>query len=113
MLVGPLAHAGLALAISIGACLNAGLLYWRLRRQDLFQPQPGWARFLLKLILAVSMMSAVLLLGMHYMPAWEEGGMLERFLRLGALIGAGVVTYFGCLFACGLRPRQFARNALH
>ena len=39
--------------------------------------------------------------------------MLERFLRLGALIGAGVVTYFGCLFACGLRPRQFARNALH
>ncbi|POF87617.1 murein biosynthesis integral membrane protein MurJ [Pseudomonas putida] len=113
VLVGPLAHAGLALAISIGACLNAGLLYWRLRRQDLFQPQPGWARFLLKLILAVSLMSAVLLLGMHYMPAWEEGGMLERFLRLGALIGAGVVTYFGCLFACGLRPRQFARNALH
>lgn len=113
VLVGPLAHAGLALAISIGACLNAGLLYWRLRRQDLFQPQPGWARFLFKLILAVSLMSAVLLLGMHYMPAWEEGGMLERFLRLGALIGAGVVTYFGCLFACGLRPRQFARNALH
>ncbi|RZI86331.1 MAG: lipid II flippase MurJ, partial [Pseudomonas sp.] len=83
------------------------------RRQDLFQPQPGWARFLFKLILAVTLMSAVLLLGMHYMPAWEEGGMLERFLRLGALIGAGVVTYFGCLFACGLRPRQFARNALH
>ncbi|MGC3893776.1 murein biosynthesis integral membrane protein MurJ [Pseudomonas urmiensis] len=113
VLVGPLAHAGLALAISMGACLNAGLLFWKLRSQDLFQPQPGWTRFLLKLVLAVGLMSAVLLAGMHYMPAWELGGMLERFLRLGALIAAGVVTYFGCLYLCGFRPRHFARKALH
>ncbi|AUY35680.1 MULTISPECIES: murein biosynthesis integral membrane protein MurJ [Pseudomonas] len=112
-LVGPLAHAGLALAISLGACLNAGLLYWKLRSQQLFQPQPGWTMFLLKLVLAVALMSGVLLLGMHYMPAWEQGNMLERFVRLGALIVAGVVTYFGCLYLCGFRPRHFARKALH
>ncbi|WP_313651167.1 murein biosynthesis integral membrane protein MurJ [Pseudomonas soli] len=112
-LVGPLAHAGLALAISLGACLNAGLLYWKLRSQQLFQPQPGWTMFLLKLVLAVGLMSGVLLLGMHYMPAWEQGNMLERFVRLGALIVAGVVTYFGCLYLCGFRPRHFARKALH
>ncbi|GLO15453.1 putative lipid II flippase MurJ [Pseudomonas putida] len=112
-LVGPLAHAGLALAISLGACLNAGLLFWKLRSQQLFEPQPGWAVFLLKLVLAVALMSAVLLAGMHYMPAWEQGIMLERFLRLGALILAGVVTYFGCLYLCGFRPRHFARKALH
>ncbi|UPU93038.1 murein biosynthesis integral membrane protein MurJ [Pseudomonas putida] len=112
-LVGPLAHAGLALAISLGACLNAGLLFWKLRSQQLFEPQPGWAMFLLKLVLAVVLMSAVLLAGMHYMPAWEQGIMLERFLRLGALIVAGVVTYFGCLYLCGFRPRHFARKALH
>ena len=29
--VGPLRHAGLALAIGLGACLNAGLLYYQLR----------------------------------------------------------------------------------
>lgn len=108
-----LAHAGLALAISLGACLNAGLLYWKLRQQQLFQPQPGWARFLAKLVVAVLLMSAVLLVGMHYMPAWAEGQMFERFLRLGALILAGVVTYFGCLLLFGLRPRDFARKALH
>jgi len=112
-LVGPLAHAGLALAISLGACLNAGLLFWKLRSQQLFEPQPGWAMFLLKLVLAVVLMSAVLLAGMHYMPVWEQGIMLERFLRLGALIVAGVVTYFGCLYLCGFRPRHFARKALH
>lgn len=112
-LVGPLAHAGLALAISLGACLNAGLLFWKLRSQQLFEPQPGWAMFLLKLVLAVTLMSAVLLAGIHYMPAWEQGIMLERFMRLGALILAGVVTYFGCLYLCGFRPRHFARKALH
>lgn len=112
-LVGPLAHAGLALAISLGACLNAGLLYWKLRSQQLFTPQPGWLMFLLKLVLAVVLMSAVLLLGMHYLPAWAQGSMFERLLRLGGLIGGGVVTYFGCLYLCGFRPRHFARNALH
>ena len=113
VLVGPLAHAGLALAISLGACLNAGLLFWKLRSQGLFEPQAGWVRFLFKLVLAVTLMSAVLLAGMHVMPAWEQGGMLERFVRLGALILAGVVTYFGCLYLCGFRPRHFARKALH
>ena len=113
VLIGPLAHAGLALAISLGACLNAGLLFWKLRTQQLFQPQPGWAMFLLKLVLAAGLMSGVLLAGMHYLPAWVEGNMLERLMRLMALIMAGVVTYFGCLYLCGFRPRQFARKALH
>ncbi|WP_028695916.1 murein biosynthesis integral membrane protein MurJ [Pseudomonas cremoricolorata] len=112
-LVGPLQHAGLALAISIGACLNAGLLYWRLRSQQLFQPQPGWPMFLLKLVAAVLLMSAVLIGGMQLMPAWAEGNMAERFMRLGTLIVAGVVSYFGCLLLCGIRPRHFARKALH
>ncbi|MFK3719192.1 murein biosynthesis integral membrane protein MurJ [Pseudomonas fulva] len=113
VLIGPLAHAGLALAISLGACLNAGLLFWKLRTQQLFQPQPGWALFLLKLVLAAGLMSGVLLAGLHYLPAWVEGNMLERLMRLMALIMAGVVTYFGCLYLCGFRPRQFARKALH
>jgi len=111
--IGPLQHAGLALAISVGACLNAGLLYWKLRQQRLFEPQPGWTGFLVKLVIAVLLMSAVLLIGMHFMPPWAEGQMLMRFLRLGALIVAGVVTYFGCLFLFGFRPRDFARKALH
>lgn len=33
--IGPLQHAGLALSIGLAACLNAGLLYWQLRKQRL------------------------------------------------------------------------------
>ncbi|WP_397451315.1 murein biosynthesis integral membrane protein MurJ [Pseudomonas sp. NA-150] len=110
--IGPLHHAGLALAISVGACINAGLLFYQLRKQDLFQPQPGWMTFLFKLIIAVLVMTAVLLGVMHFMPAWDEGQMLERLLRLGVLVVAGVVTYFGMLLLLGFRPKDFARSAI-
>ncbi|MNF30493.1 putative peptidoglycan biosynthesis protein MurJ [compost metagenome] len=108
----PLRHAGLALSISVAACLNAGLLYWQLRKQQLFQPQPGWGGFLAKLVLAVLVMCAVLLGVMYLMPAWEQGGMTERLLRLGALVAAGVIAYFGTLALLGFRPRDFARRAV-
>ena len=111
--IGHLKHAGLALAISVGACLNAGLLYWKLRQQQLFQPQPGWPMFLVKLVVAVLVMSAVLLGVMQLMPAWEQGAMLERFLRLGVVIVAGVIAYFGTLLVLGFRLHHFARKTLH
>lgn len=108
-----LRHAGLALAISLAACLNAGLLYWQLRSRRMYQLQPGWTPFLLKLVLAVVVMAAVLLALMHVMPAWEEGDMLMRLLRLGALVATGAVTYFGMLLLLGFRPRDFARRTIH
>lgn len=110
--IGPLKHAGLALAISLAACLNAGLLYWQLRKHDLFEPQPGWAKFLGKLVLAVLVMSAVLLGLMHFMPAWDLGGMPLRLARLGVLVVAGVVAYFGMLALLGFRLRDFSRRAV-
>ncbi|BAN46660.1 murein biosynthesis integral membrane protein MurJ [Metapseudomonas resinovorans] len=107
-----LKHAGLALAISLAACLNAGLLFWQLRKQQLFQPQPGWGKFLAKLLLAVLVMCGVLLAVMQWLPAWEQGGMTERLLRLGLLVGAGVIAYFGMLAVLGFRLRDFARRAV-
>ncbi len=45
--IGPLKHAGLSLSIGLAACLNASLLYWQLRKQNIFTPQPGWMWFLM------------------------------------------------------------------
>ncbi|MFG9449855.1 murein biosynthesis integral membrane protein MurJ [Pseudomonas aeruginosa] len=110
--IGPLQHAGLALSIGLAACLNAGLLYWQLRKQRLYLPQPGWTKFLVKLVVAVLVMSAVLLATMHWLPAWEQGAMLERFLRLGLLVVAGLLAYFGMLALLGFRLRDFSRRAV-
>ena len=41
-LVVPLAHAGLALATTLSACLNAGLLLRGLVVRGVFRPRPGW-----------------------------------------------------------------------
>ncbi|WP_207887852.1 murein biosynthesis integral membrane protein MurJ [Pseudomonas sp. 30_B] len=110
--IGPLKHAGLALAISLAACLNAGLLFWQLRKHQLFDPQPGWGKFITKLVVSVLVMCAVLICMMYVMPAWDEGGMPIRLVRLGALVVAGVVAYFGMLALLGFRLRDFSRRAV-
>ncbi len=49
---------------------------------------------------------------MHFMPAWDQGHMLERFMRLGVLVVAGVVVYFGMLLLQGFRLRDFNRKSI-
>ncbi|NIH16386.1 murein biosynthesis integral membrane protein MurJ [Serratia symbiotica] len=105
-----LKHAGLALSIGLAACLNAALLYWQLRQQKIFQPQPGWAVFISKLGIAVLVMAGVLMSVMLLMPCWDQGNMLERLLRLAVVVVAGVVAYFAVLAGLGFRPRDFARQ---
>ncbi|MBA1212576.1 murein biosynthesis integral membrane protein MurJ [Pseudomonas oryzihabitans] len=112
ILIGPLQHVGLALAIGLAACLNAGLLFWQLRRHNLFIPQAGWTGFLLRLLIAVTVMSAVLVGLMQVLPSWSEGLMWQRLLRLGGLVAAGVLAYFASLFLLGFRVRDFNRRAV-
>lgn len=104
-------HAGLALAISLGACLNAGFLYYYLRRDAIFEPQPGWLLFLLKLFVAVSAMGAVLWVGMGAEALWLQYGFLEKLMRIAALVAGGAVTYFLALWLQGIRLRDFMRRA--
>ncbi|MEK1943612.1 MAG: murein biosynthesis integral membrane protein MurJ [Pseudomonas sp.] len=108
----PYPHAGLSLSIGLAACLNAGLLFWQLRKQQLFVPQPGWGVFMAKLVAAVLVMAAVLIGLMYVMPAWDQGEMLIRLLRLGALVAVGIAAYFGVLLLLGFRLRDFARRSL-
>ncbi|MEN0106181.1 MAG: murein biosynthesis integral membrane protein MurJ [Pseudomonas sp.] len=108
----PYPHAGLALSIGLAACLNAGLLFWQLRKQQLFTPQPGWGVFIGKLLVAVLVMAAVLVGLMWVMPAWEQGAMWLRLLRLGALVAAGIAAYFAVLLVLGFRVRDFARRSV-
>ncbi|KFX07179.1 membrane protein [Pectobacterium betavasculorum] len=110
--IGPLQHAGLALSIGLASCLNAGLLYWQLRKQDIFQPQPGWIGFLVRLLVAVVVMSLVLLGILWWMPAWDDGTMTMRILRLLLVVVAGAGAYFATLALLGFRPRDFARRSV-
>lgn len=108
--IGPLKHAGLSLSIGLAACLNAGLLYWQLRKQQIFTPQAGWGRFLTRLIIAVVVMAAVLMGMLYVMPAWAQGNMAHRLMRLMAVVVVGATAYFATLAVLGFRVKDFARR---
>jgi putative peptidoglycan lipid II flippase len=105
-----LAHAGLALAIGLGACLNAGLLLRGLRRIDAYRPEPGWALFGLKILAALALMAGALWWAAGPQDQWLAWQGLDRAWRLAVvcLIGAGV--YFAALGLLGFRPKDFSRR---
>lgn len=108
--IGPFKHAGLALSIGLAACLNASLLYWQLRKQKIFTPQPGWQRFLLRLVVAVVVMAAALMGVLSVMPEWSQGTMAWRLLRLMAVVAVGAIAYFATLALLGFKVKEFARR---
>ncbi len=56
-LVFPLAHAGLALATSLGAFFNASLLLSKLLKDNIYKPGKSWANFMIKVIFANEIMA--------------------------------------------------------
>jgi putative peptidoglycan lipid II flippase len=109
-LVGPLKHAGLALAIGLGACLNAALLFYMLRKRDFYVPQPGWSMFLLKVAGSVFFMAVVLFSTLGEARWWLT---VSWHLKLPAALGLvvlGATVYGACLLAFGFRPRDFSRR---
>jgi len=109
----PLQHAGLALAIGLGACINASLLYYHLRQHNIFQPQSGWVTFLLKLLAALSVMGATLYFMMGDTEAWLHYRLMTRLTYLSGLVAIGGVSYFGTLMLLGFRPRDYIRRVIH
>ena len=108
VLIWPLKHAGLALAIGLGACLNAALLYRGLRRRGIYLPQPGWPVFLFKVLIAIYVMAAVLWLTMGTPAEWLASGALQRALQLAWVVTSGAASYFAALWLLGFRVRDFA-----
>lgn len=105
-----LQHVGLALALGVGACLNASLLYHHLRKADIFHPQTGWLFFMMKLFIALVVMGAVLHFAMGDVSLWLDLGLMQRLVYLSGLVILGAVSYFAMLLLLGFRPRDYMRR---
>jgi putative peptidoglycan lipid II flippase len=104
------AHAGLALSIGLGACVNSATLLVVLRRRGAYRPEPGWGRFMLRILPALAGMAALLGYAdsrLDWIALQAHAG--QRVLWLAAVMAASAAVYFAMLFAAGFRPADFGR----
>jgi putative peptidoglycan lipid II flippase len=106
----PLRHTGLALAIGLGACVNASLLYYKLRRHQIYQPQAGWSVFMAKILVALIAMGSVLWVCAGSDISWLTASTSVRAVRLTAVVAVGGAVYFFMLWLLGFRLKDFARR---
>jgi putative peptidoglycan lipid II flippase len=106
-LVFPLAHAGLALATSLGAFFNAALLLKKLRQENVYQPDRGWRLFFIRVLLASAAMSTALY---YWVDAswWNQWNSGERIINLLKWIVIGIAIYTVTLALTGLRLRHLS-----
>lgn len=110
--IAPFKHAGLALSISLGACLNAGLLLYHLRKQGVYHPQPGWRLFAAKIALALVAMGGILWWMSSDTTFWMQAHAGAKLVRLLLIVVAGASAYFGILFLLGMRFSDFSKRAI-
>lgn len=102
-------HVGLALATSVSAFLNAGLLFLALRSKAIYAPGGAWLRFMINLIAAVAAMTAVLVLVANQFDAlnklvWQQLSWWQRTGGIGLVCSAGFGAYIAVLWLTGMRP---------
>lgn len=97
-------HAGLALAISVAALLNAWLLYRGLSRDGVITHAPDWLPLLVRFALANVVMALVLVWLNRPLDWWLEAGPWLRAGWLGVSVAAAAASYFAALWISGMRP---------
>ena len=101
------AHAGLALSVGVGSCINALTLLVILIRRGQYQPISGWLMWCVRIVVATVAMGATIA---FLQQGVDWAGMQSEWLKRAGLvflyIAAALVVYFGLLIVMGLRPRH-------
>jgi putative peptidoglycan lipid II flippase len=106
ILIWPLAHVGLALATSLSAVLNASLLWWGLRKAGIYQAQPGWPIFMVRLVAACAAMALIIVWMVPGTEQWFNWGWQRKVLEMTLLVSAGIGIFALTLFVTGMRMRH-------
>ena len=99
-------HFALGLASALASYLNLALLWRWLKRAGVYQRQPGWSSFLLRLLMACIAMVGAVLIGLQIAPDFTTTAMISRVLWLGALVVGGAGVYGLAMLALGFRMRE-------
>ena len=104
-------HAGLALAIGLGALVNALSLLIGLRRRGSYVPAPGWTVFVVR-VLGASGLLAVFLWWTAHAVSWTalQAVYVQRIGLMALVLLASAAIYFIALWATGMKLKQLLRR---
>jgi putative peptidoglycan lipid II flippase len=102
-------HAGLALATSVSAWLNAGLLYRGLRRDRVLNISGFPLAWITRIVVATLLMTAVLWGATPEIQLWDQWDAWQRGYRLLGVCLGGLLAYVTGLWILGLRPAMLRR----
>ena len=103
-------HFALGVASALSSYLNLLLLWRWLHRAGVFDPQPGWTRFLWRLAAANVAMALALWFGLQLAPDFTVVDKWQRIGWLAALVCGGALVYALAMVALGFRPRDFREH---
>ena len=106
-------HVGLALATSVSAWINAGLLFLGLRRGGVSVSGLIAGRYAMRLVFSVTVMAVLLVLTVPDVDRWLEADVWWRVTRISVLVFAGLGSFFALLALLGLRLKEIRDPGLH
>ncbi len=101
----PFGYVGLAIATSLSAAVNAGLLGYNLWRDGVLKRYPGTLTYLTKVAVAVVAMIALLLYLGPNRDWWLAAAFMERVWQLALLVGAGAGIFLAMLLLLRVKIR--------
>lgn len=104
--IGPLKHAGIALATSLAAMINMGCLFYYLCTRGYYIPREGWRAFSLRLGFANTTMGLWLWFGSGDLEQWIAQHAMWRVSHLAFLLISAGLIYLASLWLAGIRPQD-------
>ncbi len=106
VLINLLQHAGLALAIGIGACFNAFVLFLFLIKKHHFKVHSNLLIDLAKIVLASILMGIFLFFIVPQQSFWIDANMSKKILHTSIYICAGLFFYLFTLIMIGVKLKK-------
>jgi putative peptidoglycan lipid II flippase len=99
-------YIGLAIATSLSAFINMGLLYQGLHRANVYHLSRETVYFIVRVLVSGIGMVAVIWYLLEDMQTWINWDLMHRAFALGIMIGVGAFTYILVLFLLGIRAKH-------
>jgi putative peptidoglycan lipid II flippase len=105
------AHAGLALAIGLGALINALWLLIGLIKRGSYQPLPGWGKFIAQVVFASALLGVLLWWSAGFTD-WTalKSDIFKRIMLLAGVLTASAAIYFVALMASGVKIKTLLKG---